>query len=92
MQKAIDCWINVDMGDQADTDYLIRVKEDYLKGGRRFLPELRARGTAARDGSAGDRARDRDDVCRSAFRACAALRRQGAPNASPSVSASTRGA
>jgi hypothetical protein len=43
MQKAIDCWINVDMGDQADTDYLIRVKEDYLKGGddffRSFEPE-----------------------------------------------------
>ena len=43
MQKAIDCWINVDMGEQADTDYLIRVKEDYLKGGddffRSFEPE-----------------------------------------------------
>ena len=30
MQKAIDCWINVDMGDQADVEYLKRVKEDYL--------------------------------------------------------------
>lgn len=43
MQKAIDCWVNVDMGDQADTDYLVRVKEDYLKGGddffRSFEPE-----------------------------------------------------
>ena len=43
MQKAIDCWINVDMGDMDPPDYLIRVKEDYLKGGddffRSFEPE-----------------------------------------------------
>jgi len=43
MQKAIDCWINVDMGDGEPPDYLIRVKEDYLKGGadffRSFEPE-----------------------------------------------------
>ena len=42
-QKAIDCWINVDMGDGDPPDYLIRVKEDYLKGGtdffRSFEPE-----------------------------------------------------
>ena len=37
MQKAIDCWINVDMGDQADVEYLKRVKEDYLKGGDDFF-------------------------------------------------------
>ena len=43
MQKAIDCWINVDMGDMDPPEYLIRVKEDYLKGGadffRSFEPE-----------------------------------------------------
>ena len=43
MQKAIDCWINVNMGDMEPPDYLIRVKEDYLKGGdsffRSFEPE-----------------------------------------------------
>ncbi len=43
MQKAIDCWINVDMGDFDPPEYLIRVKEDYLKGGdgffRSFEPE-----------------------------------------------------
>jgi predicted TIM-barrel fold metal-dependent hydrolase len=42
-QKAIDCWINVNMGDIEPPDYLIRVKEDYLKGGadffRSFEPE-----------------------------------------------------
>ncbi|MBJ20935.1 MAG: amidohydrolase [bacterium] len=43
MQKAIDCWVNVDMGDIEPPEYLIRVKEDYLKGGegffRSFAPE-----------------------------------------------------
>jgi predicted TIM-barrel fold metal-dependent hydrolase len=43
MQQAIDCWINVDMGDFDPPEYLVRVKEDYLKGGadffRSFEPE-----------------------------------------------------
>ena len=37
MQKAIDGWINVDMGEQADVEFLKRVKEDYLKGGDDFF-------------------------------------------------------
>lgn len=37
MQKAIDCWINVDMGEQAGLEHLVRVKEDYLKGGENFF-------------------------------------------------------
>lgn len=43
MQKAIDCWINVGMGDVPPPEYLVRVKEDYLGGGddffRSFEPE-----------------------------------------------------
>jgi len=43
MLKAIDCWINVNMGEVEPPEYLIRVKEDYLKGGddffRSFEPE-----------------------------------------------------
>jgi len=43
MRKAIDCWINVNMGEVEPPEYLIRVKEDYLKGGddffRSFEPE-----------------------------------------------------
>jgi len=37
MQRAIDCWINVNMGDGTPPDYLVRVKEDYLKGGDSFF-------------------------------------------------------
>ena len=35
--KAIDCWVNVTMGDMEPPDYLVRVKEDYLKGGADFF-------------------------------------------------------
>ncbi|OAA27854.1 Amidohydrolase [Frankia sp. EI5c] len=40
--KAIDCLVNVHMGDSAPPDWLVRVKEDYFKGGQDFLrsPEL----------------------------------------------------
>jgi predicted TIM-barrel fold metal-dependent hydrolase len=40
--KAIDCLVNVDMGDREPPDWLVRVKEDYFKGGNDFLcsPEL----------------------------------------------------
>jgi len=37
MLKAIDCWINVNMGEVEPPEYLIRVKEDYLKGGDNFF-------------------------------------------------------
>ena len=45
MTKAIDCLVNVDMGDMKQPDWMIRVKEDYFKGGDSFfkspeLPEL----------------------------------------------------
>ena len=43
MLDVIDCWVNVDMGDIELPEYLVRVKEDYLKGGadffRSFEPE-----------------------------------------------------
>jgi predicted TIM-barrel fold metal-dependent hydrolase len=43
--RAIDCLVNVGMGDVAPPDWMIRVKEDYFKGGESFLrsrelPEL----------------------------------------------------
>jgi predicted TIM-barrel fold metal-dependent hydrolase len=42
MSRAIDCLVNVDMGDKKPPDWMIRVKEDYFKGGESFLksPEL----------------------------------------------------
>jgi predicted TIM-barrel fold metal-dependent hydrolase len=40
--KAIDCLVNVDMGDQAQPEWMVRVKEDTFKGGASFFesPEL----------------------------------------------------
>ena len=42
MTTAIDCLVNVDFGDQKIPDWMVRVKEDYFKGGESFLasPEL----------------------------------------------------
>jgi uncharacterized protein len=42
--RAIDCLVNVDMGDRRQPEWMIRVKEDYFKGGESFLssPELPA--------------------------------------------------
>lgn len=40
--RAIDCLVNVDMGDLKQPEWMIRVKEDYFKAGETFLksPEL----------------------------------------------------
>jgi uncharacterized protein len=38
--RAIDCWVNVTMGEQKPPDYLVRVKEDYFKGGDEFFRNL----------------------------------------------------
>jgi len=43
--KAIDCLVNVDLGEQEPPPWMVRVKEDYFKGGASFfhspeLPEL----------------------------------------------------
>jgi uncharacterized protein len=42
MTRAIDCLVNVDMGDQPRPDWMVRVKEDYFKGDDSFFksPEL----------------------------------------------------
>ena len=45
MTRAIDCLVNVDMGDAPQPEWMIRVKEDYFKAGDSFfkspeLPEL----------------------------------------------------
>ena len=42
MTRAIDGLVNVDFGDQRQPDWMVRVKEDYFKGGESFLksPEL----------------------------------------------------
>jgi predicted TIM-barrel fold metal-dependent hydrolase len=37
MTRAIDCLVNVGMGDVDPPDWMIRVKEDYFKGGESFL-------------------------------------------------------
>ena len=38
--QAIDCWINVSMGDAIPPEFLKRVKEDYFKAGDDFLRSL----------------------------------------------------
>ena len=42
MTRAIDCLVNVDMGDRAQPDWMVRVKDDYFKGDDSFFksPEL----------------------------------------------------
>ncbi len=45
MTRAIDCLVNVDLGDAKQPEWMVRVKEDYFKGGDSFfkspeLPEL----------------------------------------------------
>ena len=42
MTRAIDCLVNVDMGDMKQPEWMVRVKEDYFKGGDSFFksPEL----------------------------------------------------
>jgi len=36
MTRAIDCLVNVDMGDKPQPDWMVRVKEDYFKGDATF--------------------------------------------------------
>ena len=38
--RASDLWVNVNMGDVAPPEYLVRVKEDYFKGGDEFFRNL----------------------------------------------------
>jgi hypothetical protein len=38
--RAIDPWVNVNMGEQRPPEYLIRVKEDYFKGGDEFFKNI----------------------------------------------------
>ncbi len=42
MTRAIDCLVNVDLGDRPQPDWMVRVKDDYFKGGDAFFssPEL----------------------------------------------------
>ena len=38
--RAIDLWVNVNMGTLAGTEFLVRVKEDYFKAGDDFFKNL----------------------------------------------------
>jgi len=38
--RAIDPWVNVSMGEQKPPEYLVRVKEDYFKGGDEFFKNI----------------------------------------------------
>lgn len=40
--RAIDPWVNVSMGEQKPPEFLIRVKEDYFKGGDEFFKNIEA--------------------------------------------------
>ena len=39
-RRAIDCWVNVTMGEIRHVDYLKRAKEDYFKAGEEFFTSL----------------------------------------------------
>ena len=45
VNRAIDLWVNVNMGANAGTEFLVRVKEDYFKGGDEFFKDLSAEET-----------------------------------------------
>ena len=38
--RAIDPWVNVNMGDQTPPEWLVRVKEDYFRGGEDFFQNI----------------------------------------------------
>ncbi len=38
--RAIDPWVNVNMGEQKPPDGLVRVKEDYFRGGDEFFRNI----------------------------------------------------
>ena len=38
--RAIDPWVNVNMGEQSPPEWLVRVKEDYFRGGDEFFRNL----------------------------------------------------
>ena len=38
--RAIDPWVNVNMGDQKPPEWLVRVKEDYFRGGDEFFQNI----------------------------------------------------
>ena len=38
--RAIDPWVNVNMGDQAPPEFMVRVKEDYFRAGSEFFKSL----------------------------------------------------
>lgn len=40
VERAIDPWVNVSMGDHADVEFLKRVKEDYFKAGSDFFRNI----------------------------------------------------
>lgn len=40
--RAIDPWVNVNMGEAPPAEYLIRVKEDYFKAGEEFFQSIEA--------------------------------------------------
>ena len=51
--KAIDGWVNVNMGELGRPDYLVQVKENYFKGGEEFFRNLSIEETLAQMDEAG---------------------------------------
>jgi len=51
--RAIDLWVNVFMGGMANTDFMVRVKEDYFKAGDDFFRDLSPEETIATMDEAG---------------------------------------
>jgi predicted TIM-barrel fold metal-dependent hydrolase len=45
--RAIDLWVNVQMAAQKNTEFMVRVKEDYFKGDEAFFQHLSAEQTLA---------------------------------------------
>src|SRR5271157_5873024 len=51
--RAIDGWVNVNMGELGRPDYLVQVKENYFKGGDEFFKNLSLEETLAQMDEAG---------------------------------------
>ena len=64
MTRAIDCLVNVDMGDIEPPEWMIRVKEDTFKAGKLLPAQPGARGAARRHGCQRRRASDPADEAR----------------------------
>ena len=86
MPRAIDCWVNTNMGDAVPPEFLKRVAEDYFKRSDVDVQELHARRARRADGRRRRREGDRHDRRASRPRRRCSRSRSSTPIASRSPS------